>query len=315
MEQVMRFCAIVLVLTSPLCGGGSVRDACTRCELGTMTHGGIERSYIIHEPARRPAGPVPLVLVMHGGGGNAAGMIRLTRGRFNELADRDGFIVLYPEGVGKHWNDSRADPIDRAHRENIDDVGFLSRLIDEMVKNRGSDPGRVFATGISNGGFMSLRLACELSGKIRGIAAVTASMPANPRSECSPERPVPVLIINGTADPLVPYDGGPVRVLGMERGRALSTADTVRFWLKRNGCGDKEVTARFPDTNPGDESTVVKHMYQSSGGGPCVGLYSVEGGGHTWPGGWQYLGKRIIGPTNRDINACDEIWDFFRQLR
>jgi polyhydroxybutyrate depolymerase len=307
--------AVILIplLLSPQCRNR--QGDCERCVVRQMEHRGLSRSYILYEPERRPAGPVPLIIVMHGGGGTASGMIRMTRKRFNVLADREGLLVVYPEGFDRHWNDFRVDANDRAHNENVDDVGFISALIDLLVREKGADPRRVFATGISNGGFMSYRLACQLSDKIRAIAPVTAAMPVNPRGECAPGRPVPVLIMNGTKDPLVPYNGGEIRLLGVSRGFAKSTGETVNIWVKQNACSEKSSTVSLPDKSPEDDSTVEKTVYPSTGGIPCVTLYTIRGGGHTWPGGQQYLGKRLVGTANRDISGCDEIWDFFRQVR
>lgn len=302
--------AIAMAATQCRSGQGS----CDRCAAGNMEHGGRTRSFILYKPAARPRGSVPLIIVMHGGGGTAAGMIRITRGRFNQLAERDGFLVVYPEGYGRHWNDCRTDVHDRAHDANVDDVGFLSALIDLLVRERGVDPRRVFATGISNGGFMSFRLACQIPEKIRAIAPVTASMPVNSKCGCQPSRPVPVLVMNGTMDPLVPYDGGDIRLMGVTRGSVKSTDETVQFWLGNNACAGDTRTVLLPDIEATDGSTVEKTVYPSYGGTPCVTLYTVRGGGHTWPGGQQYPGKRLVGTVNRDINGCDEIWDFFRRL-
>ena len=168
---------------------------------------GLERTYHIHIPipaSYDKASPIPLLIVLHGGGGTGEGMVKLTQGGFNILSDKEGFIVVYPDGIEKHWNDGRENVRYRAHREKIDDVGFISALTDHLVKQYNIDIKRVYVTGISNGAMMSLRLACELSEKITAIAPVAGSMPENMPSQCSPSRPIPVLMISNTDDRLVP---------------------------------------------------------------------------------------------------------------
>ncbi len=280
-----------------------------------MMHDGRERTCLIHVPEGKFNGSLPLVLVLHGGGGTAAGMIKLTRNRFNELADTRGFFAAYPQGIRKHWNDFRDDPIDYAHREKIDDSGFISALIDRLAAEYPVDTGRVFATGISNGGFMSYRLGCELSLKIRGIAAVAATLPAGAGEKCKPAKPVSVLIINGTDDPLVPFNGGYVTVLGTRRGKILSTGDTISFWTAADGCTSSPAIRELPDRDPDDGTRVKELSYGPCGRDVRVVLYRVEGGGHTWPGGKPYLPRRFIGNTSNDFSACDVIWEFFRSSR
>ncbi len=282
-----------------------------------LTRGGLERTYHIYLPASYgKSRPVPLLIVLHGGGGTGQGMERLTRGGFNILADREGFIIVYPDGVEKHWNDGRDIRTWRAHRERIDDVGFLSALIDRVAKDWNIDPQRVFATGISNGGLMSYRLACELSHKISAIAVVTASLSEELFAQCSPAKPISVLIMNGTKDPLVPYGGGEITgPFGVRKfGKVVSTAETVQFWVKHNACPDELVIKQEPDEDPKDGTRVRREVYSPCKNNTQVVLYTIEGGGHTWPSGWQYLPERVIGKTSQDITATDVIWEFFSHL-
>ncbi len=281
----------------------------------SFNHGGLKRSLVMHEPKIRPAGKCPLLIALHGGGGTGRDMIRLTQGRFNELADANGFYVVYPDGHKKHWNDMRRNVEDSAHLTNVDDTGFLSSMIDRMKIRYGIDGDRIFVTGISNGGFMSLRLACELSTKIHGAAIVCAAEPADPVHPCEPAARMAILFMNGTDDPLCPYRGGPVKLLHLTRGVASPTEMAVRAWAARNGCAAEPAITPLPDANTDDGSKVTRWDFSPGGKGRPVVLYRIEGGGHTWPGGRQYLSKRIIGTTNRDINACDEIWKFFSSLR
>ncbi len=270
----------------------------------SLQHGGLKRKFILHTPPH-PNPQAALVINLHGGGGKIDSQIRIDFGRFNQLADQRGFYVVYPEGYEKAWNDKRDHAPSEAHKKNIDDVGFISALIDDLTSKYSIDKKKVFSTGISNGGIMSLRLACDLSFKIRAVAAVTAQMSENMYKECKPSGKPGVLLMNGTEDTLVPYNGGAIKIFRKVRGQLISTEKTLKFFQKHNGCGNQSETA-LPD-RANDGTRVFKRIYT----GCQLRLYRVEGGGHTWPGGWQYLGKFIIGRTSKDINASDEIWAFF----
>lgn len=281
----------------------------------TLSHDGFERKYLLYSPPfELPRSDAkPLLFVLHGGGGTHRGMVRLTKSRFNQLADRDGFFVVYPQGIGKAWNEGRGDLISEAHRRGIDDVGFFRALIEYLVSKHPIDSDRVFVTGISNGGLMSFRLACSLSDKIRAIAPVTASIPSAILPLCRAESTVSLAVFNGTEDPLVPYYGGQSAVFRRQRGEVLSTDETIRTWLAKNRCTPEPEVTALPDLTK-DGTRVTKTEYTQCGAGSKVVLYRIEGGGHTWPGGRQYLPVRLIGRTSRDLNACDEIWSFFRSL-
>lgn len=276
----------------------------------------LKRTFKIYLPANYlKSSSLPLVIALHGRGGNGESMILLTRKGFNKLADKGGFIVVYPDGIDLNWNDGRMDEEsnDRAHRENIDDVGFISALIDSMITSYNIDPKRVYVTGISNGAIMSYRLACELTYKITAIAPVDGSIPISFFPECSPSRHISVLAINNTNDPLVPYDGGDIygSIRRVNLGKVLSVNESIMFWVNWNSCSVYPVITDEPDRDPKD-GTRVKSMHYSNGlDGTEVILYSVEGGGHTWPGGFQYLPVWIIGKTSRDIDANEIIWSFF----
>ncbi len=230
-------------------------------------------------------------------------------GGLNPLAEREGFIVAYPDGVDKQWNDGR----EIFGAANTDDVGFLSALIDHIAEHYTIDPGRVYATGISNGGLMSFRLACDLSEKVTAVAPVTAALSEDLVPNCSPSHPVSVLLINGTEDPLVPWEGGQIKVWRQERGAVISTADTVQFWVAQNHCPGPPNVSWEPDTDLKDGTRVRREAYDGCRDGTKVVLYAVEGGGHTWPGGKQYLPKGLIGRTSRDIDANELIWHFFEE--
>jgi polyhydroxybutyrate depolymerase len=282
----------------------------------TLSHDGPERRYILYQPAFKTghSDAWPLLMVLHGGGGTSRGMLRLTKGRFNELADRDGFFVVYPQGIDKSWNDGRPDKISGAHRKGIDDVGFLRALIDHLIVRYPIDSKRIFVTGISNGGLMSYQLSCSLPDKIRAIAPVTAQIPVATAPLCGFESEVSLAVFNGTEDPLVPYNGGEITVFGRKRGAVLSTDETIRIWRRKNRCSSEPLITEIPDI-AADETRVTKIEYSRCKNESKVVLYRIEGGGHTWPDGRQYLPVRRIGRTTRDINGCDEIWQFFRNLQ
>lgn len=277
----------------------------------TIKAGGIDRTYLLYIPRGiRPEDKPPLLIVLHGGGGTGKGMVKLTRGGFNHIADKYKFMVAYPDAIERHWNDGRG--LDyRAMRDNVDDVGFISQLIDQLIKKRRIDKDRVYVTGASNGGLMSYRLACDLTNKIAGIAPVIASMGKHLAMKETPSGPMPVLIINGTKDPLMPWNGGEKYIRGKRLGVFLSTPATVEYWVKINGCPPNPLVTRLNDKDPHDGATVRVETYKTGKSGADVILYAVEGGGHTWPGGVQYLPQTTIGTTCKDFDACRVIWDFF----
>jgi polyhydroxybutyrate depolymerase len=276
------------------------------------------RTFHIHTPSLFDKSvQLPLVIALHGRGGTGESMVLLTRKAFNNLSDKDRFVVVYPDGIELNWNDGRMDEEanDRAHRDNVDDVGFISALIDTMIKDYNIDPRKVYVTGISNGAIMSYRLACELSYKIAAIAPVDGSIPYVLFPDCFPVKPVSVLAVNNVNDPLVPYEGGNIysSIRKLNLGRVLSVNESMAFWVNRNKCSLLPVVTEMPDLDPEDGTRITRKEYNDCIDGTEVILYSVDGGGHTWPGGVQYLPSLIIGKTSRDIDASEVIWSFFRK--
>ncbi len=309
----------VLVLALAI---GTVRLAATTAAepsasvAGSIMAGGRERTFRLYvPPTHSGARPVPLFIALHGGGGTGAAMERLAATGLNRIAARDGFIVVYPDGVERHWNDGRGVTDYRAHRENIDDVGFIATLIDHLAQTHGVDRGRVYAAGISNGGLFSQRLARELAPRIAAIGVVAISMSDKIALMRAPARPVPVVLVPGTDDPLVPWAGGDLGFAGSRRkvGTVLSVAETVAAWASLNRCSPPPAVTWEPDRSPQDGTRVRREAYGPCGDGSEVVLYAVEGGGHTWPGGWQYLPERLVGRTSRDIDANEILWGFFRK--
>lgn len=294
--------------------GIGVRDTWAGDNTGSITCDGTVRTYLVHVPSQNDKkNPIPLLFVLHGGGGTGKGMVQLTLGGFNILAEKEGFIVVYPDGVEKHWNDGRGLRRYHLQREHIDDVGFISALIDHLEQELNIDKRRIYITGISNGGMMSYRLACELTDRIAAISPVASSMGENISLNCSPSKPISVLMINGVEDPLVPWKGGEIKVGPLQFGKVLSVSSTVRFWVNHNQCSSFPIISWEPDKDPHDGTRVRREVYGQGREGTEVTLYAIEGGGHTWPNGYQYLGEWMIGRTGRDIDANEVIWNFVKR--
>lgn len=262
-------------------------------EVHSIQVGGVAREYVLHLPAgQRHAGLLPLVLFFHGGKSRAERMARFTG--FNALADANGFVVAYPQGVDQRWNDGRGSALASA-----DDVGFARQLIDHLVKTESVDPRRTYAAGISNGGMLVHLLGCQLPERVAAIASVAATMPGNVARSCPAAASVPALMVHGTEDPLVFWHGGTAEMRGQIGGATLPVMEAIAFWAARRGCKDPATTTTIG-------ASTVRMEYCAD-----VVLYKVVDGGHTWPGGPQYLPERFIGKTSRDFSATLVIWQFF----
>jgi polyhydroxybutyrate depolymerase len=283
--------------------GGEASDRGLESPLELLTRhidvAGVSRSYLLHVPATlSPTAAVPLVLVFHGGGSRGAAMQRFTR--FDALADSHGFIVAYPEGIRSHWNDTRG-------LSPADDVEFVRTVIAQLTRSHHVDQIRIYATGISNGGFFSVRLACDLTGEIAAVAAVAATMPETLMPACKPATPISIMFIHGTQDPLVNIDGG---VIARRNSRSVSLREAVDFWRRVNDASDLPSRTELPDRQA-DGTHVRQDLYRSNVDGVEVLVYTIEGGGHTWPGGVQYLPVSLVGRTSANLDATETIWAFF----
>lgn len=316
MRLLVLLFAIIIFLPSLICADGlSIQSSRTGSYRDSIIVNGLERTYLMHIPLSfDKTKQIPLLIALHGGGGSGEAMVALTLGGFNVLSEREGFIVAYPDGIENHWNDGRGLSRYRTQRENIDDVGFISVLIDHLIKKYNIDKKRIYITGMSNGAMMSYRLACELTDKIAAIAPVAGNIPKNLFPRCLPTRSISVLAINGVNDPLMPYEGGDITgPLGIKKlGKVLSTSETIKFWVNHNQCSSTPIITLELDKDPRDGTRVRKEVYGQGKDGTEVILYAIEGGGHTWPSGYQYLNERIIGKTSKDINANEVIWKFFQ---
>lgn len=266
----------------------------------TLEYQDRERTYYVHTPLGAPTGKrLPVVLAFHGRLGTGEGMAGLTH--LNDVADKHGFLAVYPDGYRRSWADGRG--TSPADIEGIDDIGFVRSLIERLDSDFKIDTARIFATGISNGGFFSQRIACDLSAQVAAVAGVASTLQESLATACKPQRSVPVLVMMGSKDPLVPWNGG---ALSGNRGAVLSAPEAARKWAAWDGCDMTPVPEEpFPRTHV--------DLYNRCRDGAEVALYRVEGGGHTWPGGRQYFPEFFVGKTSRDFDAGEVISAFFEK--
>lgn len=288
--------------------GGSLRQQ-------SLSWDGITREYALYEPAQLATNPA-LVLVMHGSMGNPGQARSAYAFAFDQLADAHGFLVIYPHGFEDHFNGCRRQGPYSAKQQQIDDVGFLRTLVAGLVAQYDANPRAVFATGISNGGQMALRLALEAPDLVTAVAPVAASLPTTANMDCvASGEPAAVLLMNGTDDPMNPYAGGTVALYGLlgNRGEVLSSRDTIRYWAQLAGHTNPPQQRTLADTVATDGSTIEVLSWVAPGRKP-VELYSVIGGGHNVPHPQLRL-PRLLGGTNNDIVAAQEMWRFFTMAR
>jgi polyhydroxybutyrate depolymerase len=274
---------------------------------GIIEAGGLERTFIFHAPVgllRHAA----LLIALHGSGETGEEFRRRTEYAFDRLADANGFVVAYPDGYEGHWDDCRRAASYSARSHHIDDVAFILTLIGYFQRTLDIDPGHVFAVGHSNGGQMSLRLALERPDKIRAIAAISASLPTADNLDCTPSRePVSVLVMNGTADPINPYNGGRVTIFGFgNRGTVLASDETARYFAVQDGISTAPRTERVPG---GDSSRWVERLTWEDPTGLEVVLDTIHGGGHIVP--QRHRIPRFLNLAAGDFDGPTEIWSFF----
>jgi len=275
-----------------------------------LTHDGRRRGYRLYVPESVSTGPAPLVFVLHGSRGTGELIARITR--FDATADRAGCIACYPDGYERHWNDGRNVVAHSAHELNVDDVGFVLKLIEIISDQHEIDRDRVYIAGASNGAMMTYRMLFEAPGIFAAVAGVMCPLHVPYAHEDKPDHPEPVLMIHGTADPIVPYEGG---YIGEDEewkgklGEVLSVRDAVDYWVRVNDCNALPEEERIVPESKDNPMAVWRETY--SGPAAEVVLYTVQGGGHTWPGGQQYAPESLIGKTCRAFSASDHIWEFF----
>lgn len=262
----------------------------------SIVSGGIYRSYRVYIPAAYTGTTArPLVFDLHGYTSNASS--EQVYSNFMPIADTANFLVVYPQGTNlngqPYWN--------AGFGPGVNDIQFISELIDTLKSSYTIDPNSIYSCGMSNGGFMSHTLACELNDKIAAVASVTGSMNTLQYSSCNPARPVPVMQVSGTADATVPYTGGPTH---------LPIDTLVKYWVLKNNCNPTPQFSNVPNSNVFDGCTAEHYVYNGGTAGASCELYKIIGGGHTWPGS-----PITIGTTNQDFSASLKIWLFFRKYK
>lgn len=262
---------------------------------GVLAFGGLQRSYVLHVPPGPPSG---LVINLHGAGMNGGQQAALTG--YDAVADQFGFVVAYPDGIDTTWADGRGASL--PDRQGVDDVGFLSALIEQLSRTYQIPPGRVFVTGMSAGAFMANRLVCERADLVSAMAPVAGTMGA--ALPCAPSRPVSVMAVHGTADPVVPFNGGTM----MGRGGAsdiVSAPALAERWREINRCPGPLVN------DPAATGEIQESSATGCAGGTEVLLVSINGGGHTWPAGRFSLPADVVGRTSFAVDASGATAQFF----
>ena len=256
-----------------------------------IEHDGLARSFNIFVPdTYDPSEPVPLLFCLHGYGSNHDVIMEYTD--FNTIASSENFIVVYPQGSLlngiTHWNVGGW-----TVGSFVDDISFIDLIIETVSDSYSINPDRIYSTGMSNGGYMSFLLACQLSEKIAAVASVTGSMTPQTFYSCQPQRAISVLQMHGTSDGVVPYGGNQAWTMGINT--------VVNYWKTHNNCSASPTVIDLPDIYTFDNSTVQEITYSNGDNNTMVKHYKVNGGGHDWFGVW----------GNRDINATELIWEFF----
>ena len=338
-----------------ICISGSLFVAALRAQDAQekVTVDDVSRNFVVHLPKGYDSQQhYPVVILLHGRNQNADDMPRLTH--FNQLADKDGVIAVYPNATRGEWNigvrpeqPSTATPRRGYGRhggypgggggypgggggypgggggypgggqgggqssdqtknkpEPADDVAFLNQMLDQLALKYSIDAHRTYATGLGDGGFMALRMGCAMADRVAAIAAVSAALPKT--MICLPSRPVPALFMHGTDDPIISYNGGTYKP---GRFAVLSAEDSAKAWAKFDRCGEKPAQGKLPASEKNGKETKT-FTYAGCQDNAQVVLYSVKGGGNTWPGGEQYLSEKEVGKTSNDLNANEIIWSF-----
>lgn len=269
-----------------------------------------KRTYGKYVPVQAGKRKIPLVIVLHGSGIDGARIRSWTGYEFDRMADEYGFAVAYPDGYKRNWNDIRKNAPFPAKKKNIDDVGFIKSLIERYRLSHDIGPLQVYVFGYSNGGTMAFRLAMSEPGLLAGIATVSANLPTLENLAGDLRAPMPpVLMINGTADPIIPYEGGKVKFFGKDLGKVISASSTAEAFAESHTGPTTTQTERLPHLNPDDPTSVERKAWLKDEQ-KLVTLFTVYGGGHVVP---QSVAKfpRLMGKVNRDISAAREAVEFW----
>jgi polyhydroxybutyrate depolymerase len=309
--------------------------------------GDLSRNFAVHLPKGYDSQQhYPVVILLSGQNQDAEEMQRLTH--FDQLADKDGIIAVYPNPTHGSWNvgvrpeqpssamsprhgggghhggwggggggypgggggypggqSGGQNPDENKNRpEPADDVAFLNQMLDQLTSKYSVDPHRIYASGLGDGGVMALRMGCTMADRIAAIAPVGASLPKT--MICLPSRPIPALFINGTDDPVVPYEGGTYKP---GQFHVLSAEDSAKAWARFDHCEEKPAQGKLPPLQK-DGKDIKTFAFSGCHDNVQVALYAVKGGGNTWPGGEQYMSEKVVGKTSDALNANETIWSF-----
>ena len=298
--------------TPPVPSDNTAPTVAGRDVSGTLQVGSQSREYLLHIPKGYSSSKkFPLVVVLHGGSQDNTDIEKITG--FSELADQEGILVVYPQGMEQNWDDGRGTT--DASKAGADDISFIRNLVSELEGAYSVDASRVYATGTSNGGIMTHRLGCELSDVFVAIAPVIGSPAANIVDTCNPPTPVSVMVIQGTADPFIDINGGEVKhkrfpMLG-DGGIVVSADEGRRLWAKNDGCTGSPTTEELPILVD-DGTSVEKIAYTDCKANTEVVYYIVSGMGHTYPPKTPEKAGNIVGTASKNIDATKEIWKFFK---
>ena len=312
--------AVALVVPLALTSAPSPVDAGSGVNAQTahsFTYDGLTRNYFKYVPSGMPAGPRPLVMVLHGGSESATKISEPgdPRSHWKELADTDKFIVVYPDGVSNQWHDCRSDG--HGAIGTADDVGFLTSLIANVDASHDVDLTRVYSTGFSNGGIMSMRLAAEATDQFAAVGPGIAGRAVDPAAECrAPDRAITVALMPGDADTRMPWNGGCVWDQQCTRGTVQGGVATRDYWIGVNGTGSTvDETFNYANTYADDgPSTVTRSRYLGGTNGTEVAWFRVNGGGHNTPSTHHHIGSLLVGPQNRDVESSTELWNIMKNF-
>ena len=315
--------SLLLPVGLPTCGGTAKSAPTQRAMAGTLSgrkrinHEGRSRSYRIYTPSSLPNSPSSTVILLHGHGGSSNQLLGLNGKKapfrlWLPIADRENLILIIPDGLvspdrKRGWNDARNIPTN----PNSNDVDFLLKLIETVAESYPIDFNRVYVNGMSNGGHMALRLAAEVPDKFAAVAAVTAANP-DPIFPRQPTHPISVLLMNGTHDRLMPYNGGNMI---QNRGRVQSTRESIQYWVDHNNCSNTPQVTQYRNRSRFDGCRASRSLYRNPRNNSEVALIKILRGGHTEPSLSQLYSRlylRIVGRQNQDIEMADEIWKFFK---
>jgi polyhydroxybutyrate depolymerase len=273
----------------------------------------LQREYLIHFPtAYSSSSKCPVIFALHGGGGNYENTPALYN--LNAVADQHHFIVVYPNAINKSWSMKGVGSMVKDD-STINDVKFIKAIMDTLIHHYQADSSAFYCTGLSRGGIFSFYLAHKLPGRFKAIAPVCASIPVSIEEEYT-FYPTSVLLINGTDDPLIPFEGGHGQISRSKRNEEnhfISTHELVKKIKTLNSCPELSLARHMPNQEKSDRCTAIKTTYECSG--THFVFIKINNGGHTWPGGSQYLSKSIIGNVCRDFRAEEEIVNFFISLK